>query len=570
MHMRRMSIARVIVAASAAALLLWVASARLSGQARAGSVDIPASIDKVFEKWDRTGSPGCAVGVSERGDVVHMRGYGMANLEYGVRIRPDTLFESGSVAKQFTAAAIVLLSIDGKLSIDDPVRKYIPELPDFGTPILIRHFLNHTSGLRSQWPMLTIAGRPPGQAVHTIDEILELVSGYKELNFKPGDEYLYNNTAFTLLSVIVQRVSGKPFAEFCRERLFKPLGMTHTQWRDDFTKIVEKRATAYRSLPNGEFRTNMPFTNVIGNGGLLSTVGDFLIWNENLDNPRVGGKAMVDELQTRGRLNDGFLNEYAEGLIITDYRGVREVSHGGSTAGYQTFLARWPEKRLSVVVLCNTTGTNPGGYAHQVAELFLSDALKDRPVAKRIDVPEAELQKLAGLYREKQTDAVMRIAYDANAKVLRSGGATLVPTAPNVFATQDASRTFSVEAGPAGATKVTETDGRSRPRVWQLEPPFAPTPAQLAAYAGDYVCDELGGLVYTFYVDGTALKARARPAQRFTLTPVFTDGFTGDGNTVRFTRDAKGLVEGLRIYAGRVWHLRFAKKAGAAAGRAGE
>lgn len=293
-------------------------SPSMPAQTPAATSQIPAAIDKIFERWDRPGSPGCAVGVAHRGEVVYKRGYGMANLEYGVRIRPDTIFESGSVAKQFTAAAIVLLTLDGKLSLDDPVRKYVPELPDFGTPILIRHFLNHASGLRSQWPMLTLAGRRPTQAVHTVDEILELVSGYKELNFKPGDEYLYNNTGFTLLGVVVERVSGKKFDEFCQERLFKPLGMTRTEWRDDFTEIVENRATAYRQLPNGQFRTNMPFTNVIGNGGLLSTVGDFLIWNDNLDNPRVGGLAMVDLLETCGKLNDGFVIEYAMGLNVTD------------------------------------------------------------------------------------------------------------------------------------------------------------------------------------------------------------------------------------------------------------
>ncbi|MBM3789234.1 MAG: beta-lactamase family protein, partial [Acidobacteria bacterium] len=285
-------------------------------QATAAASKIPEAIDKIFERWDRPGCPGCAVGVAYKGEVVYTQGYGMANLEYGVRIRPDTIFESGSVAKQFTAAAVALLALDGKLSLDDPVRKYVPELPDFGSPILIRHFLNHTSGLRSQWPMLTIAGRPPTQAVHTVAEILELVSSYKELNFKPGDEYLYNNTAFTLLSVVVERVSGRKFDDFCQERLFRPLGMTRTQWRDDFTEIVEDRATAYRRLPDGRFGTLMSFTNVIGNGGLLSTVGDFLKWNDNLDNPRVGDRAMVDMMETRGRLNDGFTIEYALGLNV--------------------------------------------------------------------------------------------------------------------------------------------------------------------------------------------------------------------------------------------------------------
>jgi len=537
-------------------------SPSMPAQTPAATSQIPAAIDKIFERWDRPGSPGCAVGVAHRGEVVYKRGYGMANLEYGVRIRPDTIFESGSVAKQFTAAAIVLLALDGKLSLDDPVRKYVPELPDFGTPILIRHFLNHASGLRSQWPMLTLAGRRPTQAVHTVDEILELVSGYKELNFKPGDEYLYNNTGFTLLGVVVERVSGKKFDEFCQERLFKPLGMTRTEWRDDFTEIVENRATAYRQLPNGQFRANMPFTNVIGNGGLLSTVGDFLIWNDNLDNPRVGGRAMVDLLETRSKLNDGFVIEYAMGLNVTDYRGVREVSHGGSTAGYQTFLARWPDERLSVVVLCNTTGTNPGGYAHQVADLFLAGKLKDRPAMKAVDVPADTLSKLAGVYREKLTDAVLRVTYDANGKAIRFGGQAVVPTAANILSTTNAERTYTVDSSvPGGAVRITESDGgRSKPRIWEREPPFAPTPQELASYAGDYVCEELGALTYTVYVEGDTLKVRARPAQRITLVPTFPDGFMADGNTIRFTRNAKGNVEGFRVYAGRVRNLRFAKR----------
>ena len=174
----------------------------------AASDPLSVKIDKIFERWDRPGSPGCAVGVAQQGRVVYVQGYGMANLEYGVRNRPDTIFESGSVAKQFTAAAVALLVQDGKLALQDSVRKYVPEFPDFGTPITIQHLLNHTSGLRSQWPMLALAGRPATQAVHTVDEILELISGYTELNFKPGDEYLYNNTAFTLLGVIVSRVLG--------------------------------------------------------------------------------------------------------------------------------------------------------------------------------------------------------------------------------------------------------------------------------------------------------------------------------------------------------------------------
>jgi len=560
-NLKRQRLAFAVVLALALSAGLAAQAPPQTATSAAQPVDsITAKIDKVFERWDRPGSPGCAVGVAEQGRVVYTQGYGMANLEYGVRNRPDTIFESGSVAKQFTAAAIALLVQDGKLALQDPVRKYVPELPDFGTPITIQHLLNHTSGLRSQWPMLAIAGRPATQVVHTVDEILELVSGYTELNFTPGDEYLYNNTAFTLLGVIVSRLSGKSLNAFTQERLFIPLGMRRTQWREDFTAIVEGRATAYRMGAGGQFRTLMPFTNVTGNGGLLSTVGDWLIWNENLDNPRVGGRAMVDQLQTRGRLNDGFVNEYAQGITVTAYRGVREISHGGSTAGYQTFLARWPDQRLSVAVMCNTTGTNPAGYAHQVADLFLGDKLAAQPSVSAIGVPVDSLKRLAGAYREMKTDALFRITYDEKATSLRAGGAALVPTGPNVFTALQGGRTFTVaEPAAGGARRITESDGRSRPRVWEAQPAFAPGAQELAEFAGEYVCPELQ-VTYTAYVEGNALKFRFRPAQRLTLTPAFPDGFEADGNTIRFTRAPAGRVDGFRIYAGRVWHLRFVRK----------
>lgn len=250
------------------------------------------------------------------------------------------------------------------------------------------------------------------------------------------------------------------------------------------------------------------------------------------------------------------------GLNLTDYRGVREISHGGSTAGYQTFLARWPDERLSVAVLCNTTGTNPGGYAHQVADLFLAGKMKDPPAVKAAEVPAETLSKLAGVYREKLTDAVSRITYDDKSKSIRVGGQAWVPTAANSLSTANGERTFTVDSGAAdGTIRITERDGgRSKPRIWEREPAFAPTPAQLAAYAGDYVCEELGNLAYTVYLEGDALKVRARPAQRITLAPAFPDGFTEGGNTLRFTRDAKGQVEGFRVYAGRVRNLRFAKR----------
>ena len=310
----------------------------------------------------------------------------------------------------------------------------------------------------------------------------------------------------------------------------------------------------------------MPFTHVIGNGGLLTTVGDLLIWNENFDNPRVGGRALADQLQTRGRLNDGFAIEYAQGLFVQDYRGVREVSHGGSTAGYQTFLARFPDERLSVAVLCNTTGTNPGGYAHQVADVFLGDRLKPVSTVKAIEVPADVLGRAVGVYRERSTDALLLLTWDKEQKVLRSGGQALTPTGEGVLSTADASRTLTFEASAGGAgwpasapARISDWQRGAKARVWHFESPWAPGPAQLAEFAGEYVNDELN-VTYTVSEDKGSLVVRFRPAQRFPLVPAFTDGFEGDGNTVRFTRDAAGKVDGFRVYAGRVRHLRFVKR----------
>ncbi len=531
--------------------------------AQAIPVDEAAAIDKIFERWDRTGSPGCAVGVARGGQVVHSKGYGMANLEYGIRIWPSTVFESGSVAKQFTAAAINLLAQDGKLSLDDPVRKYIPELPDFGTPILIRHLLNHTSGLRSQWPMLALAGRPPGMAVHTVAEILELVSHYKELNFKPGDEFLYNNTGFTLLGVVVQRVSGKSLNQFSQERLFGPLGMTRTQWREDFSAIVPNRATAYRPAPDGGFRANMPFTNVVGNGGLLTTVGDLLTWNENLDRPRVGGQdARPTGCRRRGRLNDGFENEYAQGLIVTSYRGVREVSHGGSTAGYQTFLARFPDHGLSVAVLCNTSGTNPSRYAHDIADIVLAGKLKDLPVVKAVAAPPEVPAALAGVYREPETDAVLRLDWDAKANASAGRRTAAGADGAGEFYTQDGARGITTgrgwpEDGVLGAL-VEASDGRSR-GGGSRSGRSRPNAAQLAEFAGDYTSDELG-VTYTVYVEAGRLEGalQARGAVH-----------AGAGVQGRLRRRRQHVpvhaIAGRRrrrllIYAGRARHVRFVRQ----------
>ena len=331
------------------------------------------SIDAIFAKWTEA-TPGCAVGVAENGTPNLAKGYGSADLEHEVPITAETIFEAGSVSKQFTAASVLLLAREGKLSLDDPVRKYIPELPDYGKPLLIRHMLTHTSGLRDWGSVAGIAGWPRTSRVHTHAHVLEIVGRQSSLNFPPGERFSYSNTGFNLAAIIVARVSGIPFPDFTRERLFKPLGMTKTSWRDDYTRVVKGRAVAYDET-DGVYHTDMPFENVYGNGGLLTTVGDLLKWNENFARPLVGDDTFLREQQTPGRFNDGRTHGYGLGLYIGTHRGLREVYHGGSTAGYRAFLTRFPDEHVSIAVLCNVA-TNATTLAHAVADVVLADRLK--------------------------------------------------------------------------------------------------------------------------------------------------------------------------------------------------
>jgi CubicO group peptidase (beta-lactamase class C family) len=527
-------------------------------------ITVAGRVDKVFERWNTRASPGCAVAIGQNGRVVLKRAYGVANLEDGTPIRTDTIFEAGSVSKQFTASAIALLVQEGKVSLDDPVRKYLPEVPDFGTPILIRHLLTHTSGLRSQWPLLILAGRPPGRVVHTIGEILDLVSRQKRLNFPPGEEFLYNNTAFTLLGVVVQRVSGQTFQAFSEARLFKPLGMTHTAWRIDHTVVVKGRAAAYAPGPDGAFHTEMPFTDVVGNGGLLTTVEDLFLWNENLDGPRVGGRGMAEFLQTRGTLNDGFVTRYGRGLYVGEYRGLREVYHGGSTAGYRAFVTRFPDHRLSISILCNA-GNAPERLGHQVADIFLEGEFKDVPPKAAAALPVDQLKSKAGLFRNPNTDAVLRVDFDG--RTLRVGDSELVAIDPNHFRNTAGDVEFMFEApGSGGLLRLHVTSSSAKPTSWVAAPVASPTPAELADYAGTYYSDELD-VKYDVWVNDTRLALRHRPEPAVALGPAYADAFDfGEGRVIRFTRDQAAKVDGLEIFAGRVRHLRFERLATVAAG----
>lgn len=511
-------------------------------------------VDKLFARWNRS-TPGCAVGVAERGATVLARAYGMADLEHDVPNTPDTIFEAGSVSKQFTAAAVLLLAREGKLSLDDPARTYVPELPDYGTPVTIRQMLTYTSGLRDWGSLAAIGGWPRTTRVHTHAHVLEILSKQKALNFTPGTRWSYSNSGYNLAAIIVSRVSGMPFAEFTRQRLFVPNGMTRTSWRDDHTRVVKGRAIAYSEEKDG-FHIEMPFETVHGNGGLLTTVGDLLKWNEHFVNAATPEEqAWVAQQQEIGRFADGRPHDYAFGLWINEYKGVKNVYHSGSTAGYRAHLNRFPEAHLSVAVLCNVSTGDATRQANAVSDLYLADRLKPQPAsgpARALTTDEAG--RIAGLYRNTATGLPVLIEADGAALRLAPNTA-LVPAADGAFITP--SRTRWTFDGRGGARAV---DAFGRVDAFERVAPARPTAAELRAFEGTYASDEVEATL-TARVEGDTLVVTRRPDSTFRLSPIYADAFRAPSlGTVIFRRDTAGRVTALSVIQDRVWDLRFTKR----------
>ena len=319
--------------------------------------DTVSKIETIFSKY-QPDHPGCMLSISRNGQLIYSKAWGMADLERKVPLTTSSITEAGSVSKQFTAASILLLEQQGKLSIDDDVRKYIPELPDYGSPIPLRYLLHHASGLRDWGSVAAIAGWPRGTKAYTNDDALDIIIHQKRLNHSPNEEFLYSNSNFTLLTIIVQRVSGMSLADFTRKYIFEPAGMTHTQWRDNYKRIVPGRAIAYSKISESVYEINMPNENAYGHGGLLTTTEDLLKWNEFYGSGKLGGTALLRKQLATENLNNGKPDIYGAGLFIGKLWGYDWIRHDGATAGYRAFLESFPQLHLSVACLSNTAEFN--------------------------------------------------------------------------------------------------------------------------------------------------------------------------------------------------------------------
>jgi len=531
-----------------------------------------SKVDQVFAQFDKPDSPGCALAVIKEGQVIYKRGYGMSNLEYGIPISPSSIFHIASISKEFTAMSIVMLANQGKLSLDDDVRKHVPEVPDLGERITIRHLIHHTSGLRDQWSLLELAGWREDDVI-TEGDILDLVSRQKALNFKPGEEHLYSNTGYTLLAIIVKRVSGQSLREFADANIFKPLGMTRTHFHDDHTMIVKDRTSAYQPRKGGGLRVSIPVFDTYGATSLFTTVEDMAKWDQNFVDKKVGGEAAMAQMLTPGVLNNGKKLTYAFGLTVGEYKGLKTVGHGGADAGYRSDFIRFPDQRFSLVCLCNFSRSNPAMLTRRVADIYMADQLKPaQPKEKAKTVAAAstgekptdqELAGKAGSYYARQREETIRLEFKDGKLTANIGpGLQLLPVSKDRFQVVGAPIQLTFEGASNGHPQrmLAFGEGEKEPITYEYVEVAKPTPAQLAEYAGNYYSEELDTR-YTVILKDDRLVIRRRKFEDTSLTPTFTDAFSNsDFGRLRFIRDSAKRVSGFELNAGRVRHLQFSKE----------
>jgi CubicO group peptidase (beta-lactamase class C family) len=526
-------------------LLAVVHPAAISAQPAA----LVNATDRVFAAWNSTHTPGCAVGVSRGGTTLLERGYGMADLAGQRPITAGTILESGSVAKQFTATAVMVLVADGKLALEDDARKYLPELPAYDRPITVRHLLTHTSGLREWSNLVAWQGWPRGTRVHSQADVYPLITAQRALNYAVGDHYSYTNSGFLLLRTLIERVSGQSFAAFTTQRIFAPLGMRHTQWRDDFTRIVPGLAQAYRRAGDS-WRLDMPNDNIIAAGGLWTTVGDWLRWNEALTSKALGA-AVSDSLPRRMRLTNGLEIAYALGLMVNTYRGTREIAHSGSTAGYSTYLARYPDLgNLSIAVMCNAAGANATSYTRALVDA-LNPSLPRATPPDTVPLDRPALMPWRGLYTDGRWNSVSVL--DTADGTVKLGNAPLRALRDGTYLAGGQRLRLAMAAdGRTRTLRTVTSDGDSVVHTWRTESASKPTAAELGAYTGRYRNDEIG-VTFTVAVSDGRLTVRPRPQATDTLTATYRDAFEGGGQAVWFTRDKRGRVTAMHFGASRVW-----------------
>jgi CubicO group peptidase (beta-lactamase class C family) len=528
--------------------------------------------DSVFAAFDRTDSPGCALGVYQDNALLYARGYGMASLENGVSLSPRSVLDVGSISKQFTAMAILLLQQDGKLDIDEPIRKYIPEMPAYADKVTIRRALSQTSGLRDLYILFGQTGR--FFRGDTIDA-LRIITRSAEPNYEPGERYLYTNSGWILLAQIVYRQTGKTLAQFADERIFAPLGMRDTRYLNDASLVIPNLATAYSPRSGGAFSVARSGYDgsIMGAGAVHTTIEDFGRWLANYETLVVGSREIVSTMTTATKLNDGSpavsgaTSAYAIGLSVGTLRGLPVVSHGGSWAGYRGHFLRFPAQRFAVATFCNLSTSGPDSLARKVAGVYLGDRMQPDSALLFVtalgaeserQVTAAQLQPFVGVWRHVGRGEVRRTRLAGDTLLSVTGARTrMVPIGENRFRVGDGTDVRFEGVGTASARMFIRTSGDTV--TFTRVDSVVLTPAEMAAYAGEYRSDEVEA-THSWKVERGQLVLYIGDRRQGTIEPAYRDGFTrGGGTVIDVQRDTRGRITGFVLQSGRVRNLRFTR-----------
>lgn len=585
--MKKIALSVILISMLIAAASTSVPSGLAFGQAPKDE-SLTDRVDKLFAQWNKQDSPGCALGIIKDGRLVYGHGYGMANLSYGIPIQSNSVFLIASISKQFTAMAVLMLVQQGKLSLDDDIRKYVPEMPNFGAPLTIRQLLHHTSGIRDEEAMLPLAGFREHDVI-TERDILELVAAQQDLNYRPGEDFLYSNTGYTLLSIVVKRITGKTLREFSEANIFKPLGMVYTHFVDDHTTILKNWTPGYDPIAGGGWKTSFPLFDFVGPTNVFTTIEDLARWDQNFYDQRVGGQAVIEQMLKPGVLNDGTEIDYAAGLFVGHWKGLRIAEHDGGDPGYRADFLRFPEQHFSVACLCNVTNIDPTEITRQIAEIYLADQFKKNEAKEHLavekkpaDVSERELAGVAGLYFNPITEIVRRI-YVKEGKLMYFRGpdneSELKPLGNNRFVMVDVpvrvevsfvppqqaapAKMYVVEVPDPDRTSSHSLNNTGKPNIYQAVNPASYSSEQLAEYTGKYYSDELD-VTYILSLENNKLVLRRKKSEEApTLTPTFVDSFNliiaNQSASIRFMREQKNHLTGFTLTVRSARRLRFRK-----------
>ena len=534
----------------------------------------PADLDAVFAEWDREDSPGCAAGALRNGEFVFRGAYGMANLDHAVPLTPDSMFRMASVSKQFTVAAVLVAEDQGLLSLEDPIRKHFPDLPDWSDPVRIRHLVHHTSGIRDYLVVMSLRGF--GDDAHYTDaDVLAALRQLERLNFEPGTEYLYSNSGYWLLAELIPRVSGLTLRQFATEHLLGPVGMKNSYFRDRYRELVPGRATGYRPRPEAEgggFEVDATTLEMVGDGGLMTSINELAHWERMFLDPAALGPELVGRLLEPGRFGDGSVQDYAGGLALGSYRGLPTVAHGGSWVGFRTYALRFPEQAFAVFVLCNSASADPGALSRRVADLFLADEL-----ATPLEVPGSGSTEAPGLPPGRFWESASRSLASVGRRDAGEGGGLVLIRDGSSTPLVEVAGELSAFAGDTRLRLAPEPDGFVLRQPGQRDFRYVrveeyrhdegqPAFADMVELAGTYRCRELD-VSYEVRVDTRPGLTLVGVGGERPLEPVFLDPegpspvYAWDRGTVRFLPDpGENRARGFELSAGRARGFLFVRE----------